>query len=181
MRHTAIPAGLALVLAGQAALPGTATGKVRRNTVAFYGVADQLLFQEPGTKDQGLGGFVRVMGAPGDRTLVNFYADAGLTYKGLVPGRDSDTAGLAVGFARISDTEGKLDSDISLLQGGGYPVRRSETVLELTYQAQTAPWLQVQPTAQHVFNPPGGVPDPANPARRLPDALVLGLRAGVTF
>ena len=174
LRHTASGESLA-------GLPATATGKARRNNLGFYGVADQLLFREPGTKDQGLGAFVRVMGAPGDRNLVNFYLDAGLTYKGLVPGRDGDTLGLAVGFARVSDTASKLDSDIALSQGGGYPVRRHETVLELTYQAQVAPWLQVQPTAQYVFNPLGGVPDPANPAHRLRDALVLGLRAGVTF
>ena len=54
-------------------------------------------------------------------------------------------------------------------------------MLELTYQAQFAPWLQVQPTAQYVFNPLGGVPDPVNPAHRLRDALVLGVRTGVTF
>ena len=164
-----------------AGLGTDATGRVRRNTYAVYAVADQLLVREPNTKDQGLGGFVRVMGTPGDRNLVNFYADLGLTYKGAIPGRDSDTAGLALGIARISDTASKLDSDTALATGGFYPVRRHETVLELTYQAQIAPWLQVQPSAQYVFNPLGGVPDPVNPAHRLRDALVLGVRAGVTF
>jgi len=167
--------------ASLAGLGTDAAGKARRNSYAFYAVADQLLVRERGAKDQGLGGFLRLMGAPGDRNLVNFYVDAGLTYKGLVPGRDSDTAGLAVGVARISDTASKLDADTARFNGGFYPVRRHETVLELTYQAQIAPWLQVQPTAQYVFNLNGGVPDPANPTRRLGDALVLGVRAGVTF
>ncbi len=167
--------------ASLAGLGTDATGKARRNGYAFYAVADQLLVRERGAKDQGLGGFLRLMGAPGDRNLVNFYVDAGLTYKGLLPGRDSDTAGLAVGVARISDTASKLDADTARFNGGFYPVRRHETVLELTYQAQIAPWLQVQPTAQYVFNLNGGVPDPTNPTRRLGDALVLGVRAGVTF
>ncbi len=164
-----------------AGLGADATGQRRRNTYGLYGVADQLLLREPGTKDQGLGGFVRLMGAPGDRSLVNFYADAGLTYKGLIPGRNSDTAGVAVGVARISDTASQLDSDTGQFLSGFYPIRRHETVLELTYQAQFAPWLQVQPTAQYIFNPLGGVPDPVNPAHRLRDALVLGVRTGVTF
>jgi len=158
-----------------------ATGRTRRNDYALYAVADQLVWREPGTKDQGLAAFLRLMGAPGDRNLVNFYVDAGITYKGLVPGRDSDTAGLAVGVARISDTAAKLDSDIRVFNGSFYPVRRHETVLELTYQAQVAPWLQVQPTAQYVFSLNGGVPNPANPTKRLGDALVLGVRSTVTF
>ena len=54
-------------------------------------------------------------------------------------------------------------------------------MLELTYQAQIAPWWQVQPTAQYVFNLNGGVPNPQQPARRLPDAAVLGVRTTVTF
>jgi len=164
-----------------AGLGADATGRARRNNYAFYAVADQLLIREPNTRDQGLGGFIRVMGTPGDRNLVNFYADLGLTYKGLIPGRDSDTAGLALGIARISDTASKLDSDTALATGGFYPIHRHETVLELAYQAQIAPWLQVQPSAQYVFNPLGGVPDPVNPAHRLRDAFVLGVRAGVTF
>ena len=54
-------------------------------------------------------------------------------------------------------------------------------MLELTYQAQIAPWLQVQPTAQYVFNLNGSVPNPQRPAKRLGDAAVFGLRGTVTF
>ena len=39
----------------------------------------------------------------------------------------------------------------------------------------------MQPTAQYVFNLNGGVPNPQQPAKRLPDAAVLGLRTTVTF
>ena len=60
-------------------------------------------------------------------------------------------------------------------------IRRHEFVLELTYHAQIAPWLQIQPTAQYVFNLNGGVPNPQQPAKRLPDAAVLGVRTTVTF
>jgi porin len=142
---------------------------------------DQLLWRDPTTKDGGLGLFARVMGTPGDRNLVNFYLDAGLTLKAPFRGRDSDTVGLGVGIARISDTASKLDSDTAGYTGTATPVRRHETVLELSYQAQIAPWWQVQPDLQYVFNPGGGVTDPLRLGRKLGDAVVLGLRTSVTF
>ncbi len=159
-----------------------AIGRNRRGSYSLYAVGDQLVWRKAGgAKDSGMGVFVRVMGAPGDRNLVNFYLDAGLTYKGPFAGRDSDTVGLGVAYARISDTASKLDSDTARFTGGLYPIRRHETVLELTYQAQLAPWWQLQPTAQYVFNPNGGVPNPQSPAKRLGDAAVFGLRTTVTF
>ena len=156
-------------------------GRNRRGDYGLYAVADQLVWRKPGAKDGGVGVFGRVMGTPGDRNLVNFYADAGVTYKGLIEGRDSDTAGLGVAYARISDTASKLDSDTARFTGGTYPIRRHETALELTYQAQIAPWWQIQPTAQYLFNLNGGVPNPQNPTKRLGDASVFGLRTTVTF
>jgi len=159
----------------------TLVGRNRRGNWSLYAVADQLVFRREGTKDQGLGAFMRIMGAPGDRNLVNFYVDAGVTYKGALPGRESDTVGLGFALARISDTAAKLDADTARFTGGPYPIRRHESVLELTYQAQVAPWWQVQPTAQYVFNPNGGVPNPQRPLKRLGDAGVLGVRTTITF
>lgn len=156
-------------------------GRNHNNNWSIYAVADQFVWREAGTKDQGIAIFARAMGAPGDRNLVNFYLDAGVTWKGAVPGREADTAGLAFGFTRISDTAAKLDSDIRFFTGNPYPIRRHETVLELTYQAQIAPWWQVQPDAQYIFNLNGGVPNPLNPRKRLGDALVFGVRTNVTF
>lgn len=120
------------------------------------------------------------MGARDDRNLINFHAEGGVTYKGAFPSRPSDTAGIAVGYARISDTASKRDSDTAT-QDGVTPVRRHETVLEVTYQAQLAPWWQVQPYAQYVFNLNGGVVNPVRSDRRLGDAAVLALRKTITF
>ena len=177
-RHNALGVSLADPLNE----PGSpnALGRTRRNNWSVYAVMDQLVWREAGTRDQGVGVFARVMGVPSDRNLVNLYADFGATWKGAIPGRNSDTLGIGVGIARISDTASQRDSELRALTGTT-PVRRHETVLELTYQAQLAPWWQVQPTMQYVFNPNGGVPNPARPDRRLGDALVLGLRTGVTF
>jgi len=68
-----------------------------------YGVIDQMLYRVPGTDDQGLSGFVRAGGVPQDRNLINFYADGGLLYKGLVPHRPDDKIGIATVVARVGD------------------------------------------------------------------------------
>jgi len=144
-----------------------------------YGMADATLYQ---TKDgNNLSGFARIgTGTPGDRNLVSLYVDAGLTYGGLIPGRDDDTAGIALAYARIGDNARGLDQDTQVFTGNpAYPIRGQEVVLELTYQAQLAPWLTLQPDLQYIFNPGGGVLNPDGSRRR--DALVLGLRSVITF
>ena len=169
-RSLANPTGLTAVI-----------GANRPGDWGFYGIADQFVWREPGTKDQGIGVFARAMGGPGDRNLVNFYLDTGVTWKGAIPGRNADTAGLGFAFTRISDTAAKLDSDIVFYTGQSYPIRRFEALLELSYQAQIAPWWQVQPDAQYLFNPNGGVPDPLKPSKRVGDAAIFGVRTNVTF
>ena len=162
-------------------LATTTIGRNRTGNYSLYAVADQLVWRASDQKDGGIGVFARIMGTPGDRNLVNLYVDAGITWKGAIPGRDTDTLGLGVGIARISDTASKLDADTARFTGTQTPIRRHETVLELTYQAQIAPWLQLQPTAQYIFNPNGSVPNPIAPTRRLNDAAVFGLRTAITF
>ena len=127
-----------------------------------------------------MGVFARLTGAPDDRNLINFCVEGGVTFKGAFASRPADTAGIAVGYARISDTASKRDSDLRA-QDGVTPIRRHETVLELTYQAQIVPWLQLQPYAQYAFGLNGGVANPLVPAKRLGDAGVLALRTTITF
>ena len=75
----------------------------------IYGVVDQMLYRVPGTDDRGLSGFVRAGGVPNDRNLINFYADAGLLYKGLITRRPDDKVGVAAGYARVGDNARGLD------------------------------------------------------------------------
>lgn len=152
----------------------------RRNDWSLYAVADQMVWRVPGSKDEGLGVFAKLMGAPGDRNLVNFFANAGATYKGLIPGRADDTVGIAVAYARIGDSATRYDTSKITYTGGLYPVRRNESVLELTYQAQITPWWSVQPDFQYVFNPGGGVVDETT-GKRIGDAAIFGLRTTVVF
>jgi porin len=138
---------------------------------SFYAIADQLLWLKPNTKDQGIGVFGRVMAGPGHPNLLNWYADAGVTYRGALPGRDRDTVGLAVAWARFSN---------SGLVGSGGPMGKDEVDLELTYQIVLAPWWQIQPDVQYIVNPRSAT-EPTPPAPRRGNALVLGVRTNIEF
>ena len=97
--------------------------------------------------------------------------DGGLTYKGLL--RSDDVLGLAFAHARISDPLRKSDRAARLQAGDDGPVRRSESLLELTYVAQLTPWWTVQPSLQLVLNPGADT--------RVRNAGVLGLRTTLVF
>lgn len=161
----------------------------------FYAVLDQMLYREPGEadglskdgksvvdgkggknfkgpvtfekSDQGLGFFGRIAFTSADRNFINFYFDAGLSYKGLIPTRDNDTVGIGFGFAQLSN-----GARNGLRDEGANPAG-AEMVIEFTYQAEITPWLIVQPDIQYIINP-GGAGD-------LNNALVIGGRAAITF
>jgi porin len=85
-------------------------GKPLDNDWALYGIIDQLIWRLPGSEDpQGMAIFGRIMGAPSDRNLVDFYFDGGFTFTGMIPGRPNDA--LAIGFActGISDEAAAFD------------------------------------------------------------------------
>lgn len=155
-------------------LPGNAGG---------YVVVDQLLYREAGSESGGLGMFVRVLGAPGDRNVLSFYADGGLTYKGLVPGRPDDTVGVAAAYAQVSDAVRAFDADVARFNPGTpQPARKSEALVEVSYQAQIVPGWTVQPNVQYVRRPGAGVPNPFSPTGAVvKDAAVLGLRSAIKY
>jgi porin len=98
-----------------------------------------------------------------------------------LPDRDDDSLGIGFGVAKVSPLAGGLDADTAFFSGSPFPVRGSETFIEVTYQYQATGWWQLQPDFQYVVNPGGGILDPSRPGRRVRDAAVLGLRTAVTF
>lgn len=108
-------------------------------------------------KAQGLKGFFRMGLADGKINRFDRFASVGLTYTGLLPGRDGDQIGLAAATAILSP---------SARQATGS--KNAETALELTYQLPVGQVLTLQPNVQYIINPD------ANGS--LSDALALGLR-----
>ncbi|MFC0573928.1 carbohydrate porin [Paraburkholderia solisilvae] len=147
---------------------------------SVYAIADQMVWREGGGGPRSVGVFVQLMGAPGDRNLIDVGANAGVTLKAPFSGRDNDVAGLAVGYARIGSHARDLASATAQTTPG-FPSRSAETVIEATYQYQIAPWWQLQGDAQYFFRPSGGIPDPENPAQRIGNEFVIGVKTTVTF
>jgi porin len=147
-----------------------------------YLVLDKMLWRRPDTATQGLAAFLRIGYAPADRNLISLEVDAGLTFKGLFPNRELDVLGVGASYARIGYAR-RLDQDEVLFTGIGRPIRNYEAVLEITYEARIAPWWLLQPDLQLVFHPGGftSAPLPAPVGQPIPNALVIGLRSGITF
>jgi len=153
-----------------------------RGDFGLYTVLDKLLWQPPDAANRGLSGFLRIGGAPGDRNLISLEVDAGLTFKGLFPTRELDVLGVGASYARIGYAR-RLDRDEILFTGIERPIRDYESVLEITYEARIAPLWLLQPDLQLIFRPGGHTvaPLPAPVGRPIPNALVVGLRSGITF
>jgi porin len=110
--------------------------------------------------------FARVVGAPKDRNLVDFYFDGGFTFPGMVAGRPDDV--LAIGFAYTglsSDATG-IDFDI-----GTSLVPRDEWLIEVAYTLQVSEGWLIQPDFQYVGNPVAGTDD----------ATIVGARTTLNF
>jgi porin len=149
---------------------------------SVYAVADQMLWVDPHEGDRTIAMFVRVLGAPqANRNLITFSANAGLTFHEPFLHRDADTFAIGMGFAKVSGSDSALDQATAVATGSYVPTRSSETYLEITYQYQVTPWLQLQPDAQYVFTPGGGLADPNNPGHRIGNELVLGVRTNILF
>ncbi len=152
----------------------------RRHNWSIYGVFDQTVWRPDPDGPQSVGIFARLMGAPGDRNLANFSVNTGVVLKAPLPGRDNDSFGVGYGLANISPSAVLFDKDFNRLNGYS-PVRSSESLVELTYQYQVAPWWTLQPDFQYVFMPSGGIQNPLQPTQRVGNSATFGLRTNIVF
>jgi len=140
-------------------------GKPLDNDWALYGIIDQLIWRLPGSEDpQGMAIFGRIMGAPSDRNLVDFYFDGGFTFTGMIPGRPNDALAIGFAYTGISDEAAAFDVD-----SGDY-----ESLVEICYTFQINGGWSLQPDFQYVWNPSGG-------AAGVDDAAVIGARSTISF
>jgi len=172
--HSKASANQFLANDGLTVAPQLAAGSaIARDNWSAYGVVDAMLLPGPGGRG-GLAAFARVAASPSDRSLVSLELAGGLVYSNPF-GRHGDQAGFGVTSARVGRALG----------GGAlasrYAVHGYETVLELSYQAQVLPWLQMQPDVQYVITPSGGIPDPNRPGQKVGSAAVFGIRTIAAF
>jgi porin len=135
---------------------------------AIYSVVDQLVWRAAGsTTPKGVGLFARVMGAPDQQTLVNFYADGGVTFSGVIPHRTDDTLAIGLTYTGISD-----DEHIHKGQSGRPIAFRYEALFEMCYTAKLSVGWTLQPDFQYIWHPG----DPTSP-----NAAIWGLRSILSF
>ena len=140
---------------------------------------DQQIFRKGSKADAGIYAFARVAASPSNRNLVDFYADAGLNFQGMIEKRPNDSFGIAAAFAKIS-SHASLDSNLD--DGTLVPPRDYEALLQATYSFEIVPGFTVQPNLQYVFHP-SQIVDRTEPQglRAIPNAFVVGLRTTVKY
>ena len=162
---------------------GLATPLSHRGNGGVYAILDQQIYRLPGDDaEKGVGIFGRIMGAPGDRNLVDLYVDTGLSAFGIIPERPNDFFGIAAALARVSPAVRAADADQDAASGLASPLRSFEAVIELDYSAQVIPGFAICPTFQYIVHPGGGIVDPkGNGTQAIPNAKVFGLSSTIRF
>ena len=149
---------------------------------AAYAVADQLVWRDASYPDRTVAIFGRIMGTPlKDRNLIDLSVNAGVVFRSPLRNRPADTFGLGIGYARVSSQISQLDQDTAQVNRTRGPIRSNEKFVELTYQYQLKPWIQLQPDMQYVFNPGAGIARPDAPNARIKNELVIGIRTNISF
>jgi len=152
-----------------------------RGDYSIYAVADQLVWVDPNEADRTINLFARAMGTPQtNRNLIDVSLNFGMTFHEPFLHRDDDTFGIGMGFAQVSPQVAGLDQDTAFYTGAFTPTRTNEVFLEVTYQYSVAPWLQLQPDFQYVFNPGGGIAN-TNGTGQVKNEAVLGVRTNILF
>lgn len=153
-----------------------------RGNAGIYGILDQTIFREAEKEDEGASIFVRASMSPTRSSLIDYYVDAGLAFRGLFDGRDSDTVGLSMAYAHISSDARRADRDANIYSSLSMPVRKFETVFEATYQALVVPGFTVQPDVQYIVRPGGGIANSRDSTgRQIRNAAVFGARATLQY
>jgi porin len=149
---------------------GYRPGAVKNGDYGIFFMGDQMVWRqnhEPGKKGPALAVWSRIGAAPAESNLVTFYADGGISLLAPLPGRNDDVLAIGAACSKVSHHASEFNQ-----AAGGQPLS-TESVLEVTYNLQLAPWWQLQPDFQYYLKPSAGI--------HAANAAVLGLRTTITF
>lgn len=136
-------------------------GGTEQDDVGAYVSLGQVVWRENDEEDdcRQLALFGRCGLADDELNEVNYFWSVGGQYQGLISSRKQDVLGCGIGIGHLSND-------------GGFSASH-ETVVELYYNAQVAPWLNVTPSFQYVLNPGGDA--------TVDDAAILAVRVQLSF
>jgi porin len=129
-------------------------------TYSVYGMFQQMVYRDG---EAGSQKGVTIWGetALAPKSSVNtmpYFVGGGLSYQGLIPGRDKDIASAGVIYGAFSRY---------------IPRTTAETVIEINYQITFSRWLSITPDIQYVIRPSG--------SSAIKNALVLGTQVAIVF
>lgn len=153
-----------------------------RGNEGVYAVIDQQLYRPRGADaNTGVLFFARAAYAPPDRSLNDFYFDAGLIFAGLISARPQDAFGASFLYSHISNRARGLDIDTQLFTGLPVPLRDYELSFDISYAASIVPGWTLQPNVQFIFHPGGNVPLPGSQVDPIKSAIVVGARSTMRY
>jgi porin len=146
----------------------TFAGGTARQAYGFYAMAQQMVWRSPANERHHFSLWGGVTWSPQEElALMPVMGFGGAIWQGLVPTRDQDNLLLSFYMGNFSRDYANAQAEA----GNGRPTL--ETVIEASYIIQLTESLQLQPDLQWIIQP-GGTGD-------IPNALVLGFQAGLTF
>lgn len=142
--------------------------------MAVYGILDQSVWKSVSSeRPNGIALFGRAVVAPAGENLIDIYLDGGVTFNGLLRGREDDTLAIGASYSGLSDDAHAVD-----MSTGQTVHLTREMLLEVCYTAQLMRGWNLQPDFQYIWQP-GGVSKPAKDV--VPDAAVVGVRTTLNF
>jgi porin len=139
----------------------------------IYLMGQQKIYREPNNAARGLTAFGGVVFGDSQTAEIQWFVEAGLVYQGTFPGRDDDTINLGFAYGHINGRLINAQKNANKEEPDSEVEQSAETVIELNYAAQIAPWFLLSPGMQVIINPGAD--------NHTPTALVLGLKTNLTF
>jgi porin len=149
-----------------APLLGVTNQEVSHRTGEYIQVA-QKIWKSSEYTVRGLSVFGVATQADAAAGLIRQSYEAGLSWRGTMPGRDNDVVSFGWTRLDISDRVRRAEELSDM------PIQTNEQLFELNYGAQITPWLLLRPAIQYVVQPG------AYASR--PDSLVFTLHAQATL
>jgi porin len=140
--------------------------------VYFFG-SQRLTWEDPGVSNNGLSSYYQFGASNNDVVVTQRFFGCGLTYHGLLDGRDNDSAGFAMAWGQMTDDPNAGKIYFKGYPPGPAPVGSHEVILTWYYQIEIKPGMYLQPNLTYI-------PDPA----RVPDtpaAFPFTLQSVVLF
>jgi porin len=154
----------------------TGTPRSVNNNYGLYGIIEQFIWRAPGREEpKGVQLFGRVVGMPSDRNIIDFYADGGISFLGMIPNRPKDTLSIGFAYTGVSNEVDTADLDAVMPGTGDH-----EALFEICYTIQLAPSWTLQPDFQYIWQPGADLPNTLGKSP-LENATVVGARTAIKF